>query len=135
MPEVKKAGALILSSKSPHQLLLVYRGNHDDWSFPKGHTEEGEDALSTMKREIQEETGLEVGIIAELPPLSYHHKSGSQVVTDMFLVRSLDDSTLSIEHEGDKLAFFNLNEVGEKLTYENLQEYFKQARPLIDQRV
>jgi 8-oxo-dGTP pyrophosphatase MutT (NUDIX family) len=66
-----KSGAIILSNDST-KILLVYRGKEADWSFPKGHIEENEIPVDAMKREVKEETGLEVSpVITELAPIEY----------------------------------------------------------------
>lgn len=54
-----KAGAIV-SRNDGSEILLVYRAKHDDWSFPKGHIEEGENPEQAMRREVVEETGLTV---------------------------------------------------------------------------
>jgi len=41
MIKIQKAGAIILN-KNNDSILLLYGGNKYDWSFPKGHIEEGE---------------------------------------------------------------------------------------------
>lgn len=38
-------------------ILLLYTKRYDDYSFPGGGVEEGEDLLEALKRELQEETG------------------------------------------------------------------------------
>lgn len=55
MIKEKSAGGIILNKKK--QLVLVRMPN-DSWSFPKGHVEKGEDALTAAKREILEECGI-----------------------------------------------------------------------------
>lgn len=40
-------------------LILERRGSPGDWTFPKGHHEEGETPLQTAKRETKEESGVE----------------------------------------------------------------------------
>lgn len=68
--KTQKADAIILN-KSNDSILLLYRGNKSDWSFPKGHIEEGENDLDAIIRETKEETGLNVDVIKKLPDLEY----------------------------------------------------------------
>lgn len=56
------------------QVLLVeqYNQSRGDsyWTFPKGHAEPGETPIMTAKRELHEETNLEVSAILEEPVFS-----------------------------------------------------------------
>jgi 8-oxo-dGTP pyrophosphatase MutT (NUDIX family) len=124
---IQKAGAIIFSSVNKNKIALRYGAGHKDWSFPKGHIELGESAEVAMLREIKEETGLSVKIVKELPDLEYLNYGGENVSTKMFLVESKDDSELKPEFEGDDIKWFTYNEVIEKLTYDNLKEYFKKV--------
>jgi len=58
MPKEFSAGAIIFRKEDSHiyYLLLHYTSGH--WEFPKGHIEKGENEIETVKREIEEETGL-----------------------------------------------------------------------------
>jgi len=63
MPREKSVGAIIFRKENgvKHYLLLHYpsrnrRGGH--WEFSKGHVEEGENEKETMRREVEEETGI-----------------------------------------------------------------------------
>ena len=49
------AGGVVLNLKG--QIVLTNQ-HGDSWSLPKGHVEEGEDALVAAQREIAEETGI-----------------------------------------------------------------------------
>src|SRR3954462_13309233 len=42
------------------QVLLVHRPRYDDWSLPKGKLSQHEHVLLAARREIEEETGLQV---------------------------------------------------------------------------
>lgn len=55
---IQKAGAIIVSKSDENKIVLLHSGKQNDWSFPKGHIEEGEDPTGAMIREIKEETGL-----------------------------------------------------------------------------
>ena len=114
-----------MSEKEPSKIALLYRSKQNDWTFPKGHVEEGESALETTVREIAEETGLPVSDAGgELPPLEYDHSSGNRVVMHMFLLRSDDDSRLRPEFDGDRVVWVDIDEVADKLSYDNLRDYF-----------
>ena len=128
-----KSGAIICKPGITKKILLLYRGNHNDWSFPKGHAEAGEDAQSTMIREIEEETSLKVKIIKELPELRYSKKSETveeNIVCYMYLVEPTSQ-VLKNEHEFDKLEWVDIDKVTSVLTYQNLKDYFESIRSFI----
>ena len=53
------------------EVALVHRPKYDDWSWPKGKVDPGEEWAVTAARETLEETGLEVDLGIPLPPASY----------------------------------------------------------------
>ena len=70
---VQKAGAIILSTSKPRKALTLFRNKEQDWTFPKGHIEEGEGAGEAAVREVKEETGLDVSILQQLSPYTYSY--------------------------------------------------------------
>lgn len=54
----KSVGAVVFRKEEDEVffLLLHYISGH--WDFPKGHVEEGESEHETLRREVQEETGI-----------------------------------------------------------------------------
>ena len=59
----KSCGAVIFRKHHGNtELLLIKHTNGGHWSFPKGHVEPGETEAETARREVREETGLEVQI-------------------------------------------------------------------------
>ena len=57
--EIKKvicAGCIVVNNK---QEIAIVNQNHDSYSLPKGHVDQGESYLDAAKREIYEETGIE----------------------------------------------------------------------------
>ena len=55
--QVRAAGAVVFRRTPGGVRLLVLRA-YNNWDFPKGLVEPGEDQLSAAKREVKEETGL-----------------------------------------------------------------------------
>lgn len=127
--KVQKAGAIILSNDDSRNVALLYRGKHGDWTFPKGHVDGGENATEAMVREIKEETGLTIKIIKDLVDMEYENDTEGLVSVKMFLVESLDDTELKLEFETDDIQWIPYYEVGGRLSYDNLKEYFKHVLP------
>lgn len=55
MRNTKTAGGVVLNTDG-EVLVVSQRGT--SWSLPKGHIEEGEDAITAARREIEEESGV-----------------------------------------------------------------------------
>lgn len=120
-----KSGAIILSNDST-KILLVYRGKEADWSFPKGHIEENEIPVDAMKREVKEETGLEVAtVITELTPIEYIDSKNILCRTHYFLCTA-HDGELITEKPDDKLEWIAIDSVHNTLSYNNLKEYWQE---------
>ncbi|MCR4284380.1 MAG: NUDIX domain-containing protein [Parcubacteria group bacterium] len=128
---IQKAGAIILSKDDQSKIALLYSGKQKDWSFPKGHIEDGEDPTNAMIREVKEETGLLVEILCDLPDINYTHPNGNNISIKMFLVQSEDDTLLRPEFKGDDIKWVPTNEVSSVLSYNNLKEYIKEIYHLI----
>jgi mutator protein MutT len=72
MPRIDVAIAIIFKAER----LLICRRKADAalgglWEFPGGKFEPGESAQACLRREVLEETGLEVGVEQELPQFEY----------------------------------------------------------------
>lgn len=60
----KSCGAVIYKVEgNERKYLLVKNRNAKHWGFPKGHIEIGESEKETAKREVKEETGLDITIL------------------------------------------------------------------------
>ena len=130
----EKSGAIIVRYKNGQpEVLLQYRGRNDlmDWSFPKGGMEEGETPEETAKREIREETGLEIEMIKVLPTLYYHNQHDGEVRQYMFLAKPITNETRP-EFSRDKVEWVGLDKVAEKLSYQNLREYIEGIKPQLE---
>ncbi len=135
MIETHKAGCVLVNIKQK-KIGLIYRDELNDYSFPKGHVEKGEDYYECAIREIEEETGR----ICEIQN-SDLYINGNYISPDsneglcivrMFLAVDKGKSTrvfdANLVHE---LIWVDIDEVEEKLTYQNLKDIWLQFLPRV----
>ncbi|MBE5821805.1 MAG: NUDIX domain-containing protein [Clostridiales bacterium] len=127
--KVLKAGCILLN-KETKQIGLVYRPRREDYSFPKGHLEEGETLKECAIRETEEETGRKCHIISEeICKISFVNPIGEDV--DNYFYLALDDGPsdkVILEELQEELVWKSLGEVEENLTYDNLKEVWNSAK-------
>ncbi len=58
MPVERSAGAVIYREEKEEPLFLLLHYEEGHWDFPKGHIESGETSKITIRREVEEETGI-----------------------------------------------------------------------------
>lgn len=110
-------GAAVLITDSRRRLLMGFRTDNHFWGIPGGTMEPGETLEETARREVKEETGLDLGEIALFnvfsgPGLFYTYPNGDQIYnvsivyqTDQFQGNLVDDG------EHSKFQFFARNEI------------------------
>lgn len=63
-----RKGVLGIVINKKREFLILYRKLHwRGWEFPKGGLSKGETEEQALKRELKEETGLDVNIVTRLP--------------------------------------------------------------------
>ncbi len=136
MNPIPKAGAIVVRHGTTEpEILVVYRANLNDWSFPKGHCEAGETNEVTAIRETKEETGIDVEMIETLPSFSYVDGHRENVIVEMFLATPIDPNQCERpEHEGDRVEWIPLSRAEERLTYENNKSFLRAVTPQIRDR-
>ncbi len=68
---IDKHGAFLATQRPADKHLGLY------WEFPGGKVEEGESPESALRREIQEELGIELGELQPMPPVTHTYAFGS----------------------------------------------------------
>ncbi len=69
------AGGIIVRKNGASWDVLLLKDMNDNWTFPKGLVEKGENAVFAAKREIAEEVGIsDVSLISPLTPIHYMYK-------------------------------------------------------------
>lgn len=126
-----KAGCYLVNTENC-TIGLIYRDNHNDYTFPKGHVEEGEDTISCAIRETAEETKRDAVIVVDIKPIEEHYTTSSQEECVCYMYVALDngpsDNTSTDTHQ---LLWVDIDEVENKLSYESLKVSWAQIKPYI----
>ncbi|HYM08723.1 MAG TPA: (deoxy)nucleoside triphosphate pyrophosphohydrolase [Terriglobales bacterium] len=88
-PSVKHVVAGLIFK--PDQILVCQRTRHQTmplkWEFPGGKIEEGEQPRDALRRELNEELGIDATIGEEVARIRHEYKSGSAVELRFYAVR------------------------------------------------
>ena len=134
MKTERSAGAIVFrKDKEPVYLLLQYEAKH--WDFPKGNIEKGETDQETVKREIEEETGIkDIEIIKDFKEkIQYYFKFEGELINKtviFYLAKTKTEKVkLSFEHIGS--IWLPYDKAIEKLTFKNAKEILENAHKFL----
>ncbi|RMF54959.1 NUDIX hydrolase [Candidatus Woesearchaeota archaeon] len=116
-------------------LILKRMGTWHGWEFVKGAIENGETDEEALKREVKEETGLDVKEFFRVEYQTIFNNKGTNISNEVFLVRL--DSTPKInlealEHpEHNDYKWASSEEVLSTLTWDEDRKAFQKALQLV----
>ena len=76
-----KDGKILVCQRTRHQTMPL------KWEFPGGKVEEGEQARDALRRELDEELGIDACVGDEVARIRHEYKNGSSVELRFFVVR------------------------------------------------
>jgi 8-oxo-dGTP diphosphatase len=123
------AGGVVLNRKG--QVLVVnQRGN--SWSLPKGHIDDGEEALAAARREILEESGIrDLRLVRDLGSYERHRLAldggddpRELKVIRMYLFKTHEEALAPIDPHNPEARWVDVAEVGKLLTHAKDREFF-----------
>lgn len=130
------AGGIVINQEG--QILIVNQ-NRDSWSLPKGHIDEGEDALTAARREIYEESGIDqLDLISDLG--SYQRfrlnttggDDPSELKTiQIFLFHTGQTNLKPIDPANPEACWVEINQVAKLLTHPKDQQFFLSVKDKI----
>ncbi|MCL2089182.1 MAG: NUDIX domain-containing protein [Oscillospiraceae bacterium] len=135
MQEKSCGGIIYRKHHGNIELMLIKHLKGGFWSFPKGHMEEGETEVETARREILEETGIEVMIDSSFrETVNYSPKKGVNKDVVYFLATALSYDIKPQDSEISQIKWVELSRVDDVLTYDNDKQMAKRVKPHIIKR-
>ncbi len=101
------------------EFLVIHRPRYDDWSLPKGKLEPGETPEAAARRELAEETGLEVTLGEPLPPSEYVDRHGRPKIVHYWRMTAVTDTPFVPNDEVDETRWITAAEAATLLSYEH----------------
>lgn len=112
---------VMIQNKNGEVLMGLRQGSHGEgeWSYPGGHLDFGETMEETVRREVKEEVGLEVGkveLISLADEMRYIKSDGKHYVNIGFRAEYIGGEPKLMEPEKCKeWRWFSLDNLPEKL--------------------
>lgn len=101
------------------EVALVHRPKYDDWSFPKGKLDPGENHAEAAVREVAEETGCTGELGAPLSATSYVDVKGRPKTVRYWAMELTEQGDFVPNDEIDEVRWVDLDEARRQLTYEH----------------
>lgn len=135
--ESSSAGGIVVNKLGQ---ILVVNQRGTSWSLPKGHIENGEEALVTAKREIYEESGIrDLAYITTLGKYKRYRigKDGQDDLSDLknieiFLFKTKEMVLKPIDPHSPEAVWLDKTAVAGRLTHIKDKEFFLSVIDRID---
>ena len=130
----KSCGAAVFLREEGRRLYLVEVMRQGHISLCKGHVEGSETETETARREILEETGLEVSLIDGFrETIRYSPYPGCSKEVVFFLAETSSGETVAQQSEVSSIRFLPLEEALDQLTYEDDRRILRAADRFLSQ--
>ena len=134
----KSCGAVVFCRGNHGIKYLLVCEHSGYWVFPKGHTEAGETEQMTALREIKEETGLDVALVAGFRATDEHSlaregRPNTIKQTVYFLAEYKNQSWTPQKTEIAEIALLDLESAMATLQLESFQQILLQAHSFLVQ--
>jgi 8-oxo-dGTP pyrophosphatase MutT (NUDIX family) len=125
------AGGVVLRNVgSDIEVLLCTSFKRGIWALPKGTPDLGENIVETARREVREETGLEVEVKVKIGSINYWFKQENarcNKTVHFFLMEPKGGSLDQHDPEFDAVEWISLKEAYKRMSYKNEIKMVSQA--------
>ena len=131
-------GVVVRQGEAGIELVLGRRRRERDgatWSLPKGTPNADETIEQAALREVEEETGLQVRIVAPIGPIEYYFvQSGTRIHTTVhyYLMEAVGGDLSHHDHEFDEVRWVSRGDARSLMTFPTEREVVELAWSLAD---
>ncbi len=117
----KSCGCIIIEKDK----VLLIQQTKGHWGFPKGHVEVGETEIETARREVKEETNLDVEINENKRyTMEYFTDKGTYKQVVLFIAKKISGNEKYQESEIKSMKWVTFEDALKTITYDNTRELF-----------
>jgi 8-oxo-dGTP pyrophosphatase MutT (NUDIX family) len=134
--EETSAGGIVFRLERGKPRYLLIRDSYQNWGFPKGHLEPGEEPATAAVREVAEETGLRALLVRGLiDTIDWDFRFRGQPihkVCHFFLMESRRARTSPQRAEGiTACRWMSFDEAQRRISYRNARDVLRRAHEMV----
>lgn len=134
--EERSAGGVVFRTDAGQPLFLLIRDSYQNWGFPKGHIEPGEQADEAARREVVEETGLaQLALRGAIDTIDWFFRFRGQLIhksCQFFLMEAVESTTSPQRNEGiTACRWISFEEAEALISYSNARAVLRRAHEMV----